>query len=154
LTADGPFYTLYRMWTFYMNEAALDLPDDAVDRSTTHVVMSTESGMPATFEVERLNRGASGKLQDDYASYVSDLRVRLRRFSVVFQREGLVDDEGALEVGVRWQNADQKAMYTRQTHLYRGATWVILAIEGAFEAREELDALFERLLATLRFRTD
>lgn len=137
-----------------MNEAALDLPEDAVDRSTTHIELVTESGAPATFEVDRLGRGAGGDLQADFAMYVSDLRVRLRRFSLVFQREISLEGEAALEVGTRWHNADQKAMYTRQTHVYLAGNWVIFCIEGAFEAREELDGLFDRLLGSLRLRTD
>ncbi len=137
-----------------MNEAALDLPHDAVDRSTTHVIMSTESGAQATFEVERLGHGPSRTLLDDYRSYVGELRVRLRRFSLVFQQERVVDGRAVLEVAVRWQTAERKPMYTRQAHLHLEATWLILAIEGAFEAREELDALFEPILASLRLRTD
>lgn len=137
-----------------MNEAALDLPEDAVDRSSTHLKLSTASGAPATFEVDRLDPGPSGDLQADYTTYVSDLRVRLRRFSIVFQRETLSGGEAAYEVGARWHNHDANPMYTRQTHLYWGATWLVLGIEGAFEVREELDALFELLLGSLRWRTD
>jgi hypothetical protein len=140
--------------TFYMNEASLVLPDGAVDRSTTHVLLSTPSGARATFVVERLDIEPGQTLREAYLSYVRDLQRRLSRFSAVFERESSLDGAPALEIGVRWRSEAGDSMYTRQAHLRLDAAWVIVAIEGPSGVREELDGLFDPILASMRLRSD
>jgi hypothetical protein len=142
------------MRTFYMNEAALVLPDDAVDRTTTNVLLSTPSGARATFVVERLDIALGQTLREACLSYTREIETRLRAFSTVFEREGSIDGAPALEVGVRWRNDAGDMMYTRQAHLRLEAAWMILAIEGPLDVREELDALFEPILASVQLRSD
>jgi hypothetical protein len=137
-----------------MNEAALVLPDDAVDRSTTNVLLSTPSGVRATFVVERLDIEPGQTLREACALYTRGLQTRLRRFSTVLERESSIDGAPALEIGVRWRSEDGGLMYTRQAHLRLESTWVIWAIEGPFDVREELDGLFDPILASIRLRSD
>jgi len=142
------------MRTFYMNEAALALPDDAVDRTTTNVLLSTPSGARATFVVERLDIELGQTLREACFSYTRELETRLRAFSTVFEREGSIDGAPALEIGVRWRNNAGDMTYTRQAHLRLEEAWLILAIEGPLEVREELDALLEPILASVQFRSE
>lgn len=142
------------MRNFYMNEAALVLPDGAVDRSMTHVHLATPSGARATFIVERLEIEPGQTLREACHAYTRDLEMRLRGFSTVFEREGSLDGAPTLEVGVRWRNEGGDPMYTRQAHLRLDATWVIVAIEGPSPVREEIDELFDPILASLRLRSD
>lgn len=142
------------MRNFYMNEAVLVLPDGAVDRTMTHVLLATPSGARATFVAERLEIEAGQTLREACRAYTRDLEVRLRGFTLVFEREGSLDGVPALEVGVRWRNDDGDPMYTRQAHLRLDATWMILAIEGPSNVREELDELFDPILASIQLRND
>ncbi len=142
------------MRTFYMNEAALVLPDDAVDRTMTHVLLSTPSGARATFVVERLELPLGQTLREACFSYIRETETRLRAFSTVFERESSIDGAPALEVGVRWRNDAGDMIYTRQAHLGLEAAWMILAIEGPLEFREELDALLDPILASVQLRSE
>ncbi len=141
------------MRAFYMNEAALILPDGAADRSTTRVILATPSGAKATFIVERLELEPGQTLREAFVSYARDLERRLRGFTALFERDTSLDGAPALEIGVRWRNQAGDPMYTRQAHL-RLETWTILAIEGPSQAREEIDGIFDPILASLRLRND
>ncbi|UQA60491.1 DcrB-related protein [Polyangium aurulentum] len=142
------------MRTFYMNEAALVLPDNAVDRTMTHVLLSTPSGARATFVVERLEIELGQTLREACLSYTRELQTRLRAFSTVFERESAIDGAPALEIGVRWRSDAGDLTYTRQAHLRLEAAWVILAIEGPLEVRDELDELFDPILASVQLRSE
>ncbi len=143
-----------RVATFYMNEAALVLPEGAKDRSTTQVFLTTPSGARATFVVERFDVAPGQTLREACAAYTRDLRLRLRGFTTLFEREAALDGSPALEVGVRWRSEAGDPTYTRQTHLRLGATWMIVAIEGPSHLRAELDAMFDPILASIRLRSD
>lgn len=135
-----------------MNEAALDLPDGAIDRSLTSVTLSTPSGAKAAFIVERHEIAPERTLREACRSYTRDLEMRVRRLSRVFERDGSVAGVPALEIGVCWYGDDGAAMYTRQAHIRLEALWMVLAIQGPRDARAELDALFEPILASIRLR--
>lgn len=137
-----------------MNEAALVLPPGAVDRSFTHVLLTTPSGFEVTFVVERMAVEPGQSLRDAYASYVRDLQMRLRRFSPVMERETTVDGTPALEIGVHWRNAGGDNRYTRQVHLRLEALWLVVGIEGPRDVRQEIDALFEPIVASIQLRSD
>ena len=142
------------MRTFYINEAVLVLPDAAVDRTMTHVLLSTPSGAKATFVVERLDLAPGQTLREACTSYTRDLQLRLRGFTPVFERESSLDEAPALEVGIRWRTDAGEPRYTRQVHLRLDARWVILAIEGPSHVREEIDGLFDPILTSIRLRND
>jgi hypothetical protein len=141
------------MRTFYMNEAALLLPDNAVDRTMTHVLLTTPSGVRATFVVERLELPLGQTLREARVSYTREVQTRLLAFSTLFEREGSVDGAPALEIGARWRNDGGEMRYTRQAHLGLEESWMILGIEGPLEVREELDGIFDPILASVQFRS-
>lgn len=138
---------------FYMNEAAMVIPDGAIDRSMTHILLKTSSGVSVTFVVERLEFEAGQTLREAYRNYINDLGMRLSRFSPVFERETLVNGVPALEIGVNWRSEAGEAMYTRQVHLGLDASWRIFGIEGPRDLRLELDGLFAPIIESIELRT-
>jgi len=137
-----------------MNEAAIELPDGIVDRTTTHVQMSTPSGARSIFLVQRLDIAPGLTLRAACLSHVRDAQTRVSGYTVLFEREGAVDGAPAMEVGVRWRDDTGEPVYTRQAHLFLGRRWTIIAIEGPIAAREELDAILENSLGSMRIRGD
>ena len=137
-----------------MNEAALDLPDGAVDRTVTRVQLSTPSGARTTFIVQRLGIAPGHTLRAACLSHVRAAETRVSGYTVLFEREGAVDGAPAMEVGVRWRDELGEPRYTRQAHVFLGGTWLIIAVEGPMAAREELDDLLETTLGSMRIRSN
>ena len=79
--------------------------------------------------------------------------IRLRGHTVIRRRDIALDGEPAIDVAAEWRGSSTK-IYTRQTHVFLGATWLVISCNTPMTSRDESDAIMDRLLATGRLRSD
>jgi hypothetical protein len=139
---------------YYVNEAAFELPDvPTVDRTVNVLEMSTADGRELGVLIARspLPRGKS--LLDVVRAHQDHERRKLRGWSTVFERQDEVDGAPAVELGVRWRG-DDGMVYQRQAHLGLGDEVLLFIVNGDMDEREACDACMDRLLRTLKLRTE
>lgn len=138
------------MATYYMNEAAFDLPDlGFVDRTVTYLEAKAPSGADLVLVVERQPVPRGKSLRDLVVGHVADARKRMRGYSVLYEREADLVSGPAIDLGIRWRD-ENGMMYSRHTHLTIGQTWLIVAGEVPLEEREVCDGYVDHVLGTLR----
>lgn len=141
------------MGAFYMNEAMFDLPEVGfVDRTVTYLEATSPAGGDVVLLVERHPLPEGKSLRQAMTEHVNDARKRLRGYSIIFQRDALVADFPALDLGVRWRDDDGAPIYTRQTHFALGSSWLIVAGEAPIADREFCDGYVDHVLGSLRLR--
>lgn len=136
-----------------MNEAMFDLPEGGfVDRTVTYLEGTAPSGADVVLLVERHPFTPGKSLRQLAAGHMDDARKRLRGYSVLFQRDVEVAGTPAIDVGVRWRDEDGVPVYTRQTHVGLGSTWLIVAAEAPVADREFCDASIDHVLSSMQLR--
>jgi hypothetical protein len=141
------------MGSYYMNEAAFDLPDGQfVDRTVTFLAGTSPGGANALLLVERRPLPVDKSLRQVAAEHGSEAMKRLHGYAVIFEREVEVASCPAIDVGTRWRDDEGEPFYTRRTHLTLGSTWLMIVGEAPIAEREFCDAYVDHVLASLRVR--
>lgn len=136
-----------------MNEAMFELPDMGfVDHTVTYLEGTAPSGASVVLLVERHPLPEGKSLRQAVAGHMSDAAKRLRGYTVIDKRDVEVADLPAIDASVRWRDDEGSPVYTRQTHLVMGSTWLIVAGEAPLNDREHCDSYVDHALATLRLR--
>ena len=139
--------------TFYMNEAAFDLPDaDITDGTVNELVFHAADGASFSLTVHRQPIGPSETLASLVAANLERAQRALSSHAVLFQREIEVAGVPGIELAVAWRG-EQSMLYTRQVHLALHGAWLVFAGNAPLAARAECDALLGRVLASFRPRT-
>ncbi len=139
--------------TYYVNEAAFELPDlEFSDRTVNELAATTDSGAELDVLVARTPLPSGKSLLDVVKAHQDQERRSLRAWAIVFEREGVFDGSAAIEVGIRWRG-DDGMVYQRQTHLGLADHVLLLVANGPLEERPACDACMDRMLATLKLRT-
>lgn len=138
--------------TYYVNEAAFELPDIGfVDRTVNELEARPGSGTELGVLVARSPLPADQSLLDVVRAHQDQERRSLRAWAIVFEREGVVDGASTVEVGIRWRG-DEGMVYQRQAHLGLAEHVLLLVANAPIEEREACDACMDRILATLKLR--
>lgn len=138
------------MPTYFVNEASFDLPDGPYADRTVHVVeFPGASGLGLM--IARLPMKPGLSLRQTVKEHLDHEAKNLRAWSLLFEREGVVDEQPYLEVGTRFR-AEEHPVYQRQIHLGLAGTHLMLVGNGPLSSRGTTDANIERALGTLRFR--
>ena len=140
------------MSTYYMNEAAFDVPAVGfVDRSVTCLEAPVGSGdEQITLMVERAP-AEDRPLATIVGEHVYDAKKRLLGYAVIHQTERVVEDLPAVDLAARFTDEDGLA-YSRSVHLIVNGTWMIVGSEGPLEHRGLCDECLEHVLSTLQLR--
>lgn len=142
------------MASYYLNEAAIDLPERAFSDKTIH---GLEAKLPGekTLGVFVHRRSVEGhkSLRELVDEQVKLNEQRLMGFTVL-------DDEGTVVGGVpgvvlktRWRS-EKKELCQLQAHVVREGQHMIFAVSGPLDERAACDETFDSILSTLTWRTD
>jgi hypothetical protein len=138
--------------TFYMNEAAFDLPDaDIADRTVNELIFKAGDGTSFSLTVHRQPIGPSETLASLVAANLERAQRALSSQALLFQREIEVAGVPGIEVAVQWRG-EQSMLYTRQAHIALDGAWLVFAGNSPLAARAECDALLDRVLASFHPR--
>jgi hypothetical protein len=138
--------------TFYMNEAAFDLPDAGIaDRTVNELIFEAGDGASYSLTIHRQPIQPSETLAALVAANLERALLALPSHAVLFQRELEVAGMPAIEVAVQWRG-QQSMLYTRQAHLALHGAWLVFAGNAPLAARAECDALLDRVLASFEPR--
>jgi hypothetical protein len=138
--------------TFYMNEAAFDLPDaETADRTVNELVFRAADGASFSLTVHRQPIGPNETLASLVAANLERAQRSLPCQALLFQREIEVAGVPGIEVAVEWRG-EQSMLYTRQAHIALRGAWLVFAGNSPLAARDECDALLDRVLASFHPR--
>jgi hypothetical protein len=137
------------MATYYIDEAAFELPHLSVVDRTVHAI---ELGPDLGLLLARRPFPTGRSLREDVAAYIDDERGRLRAFSLLHERAIEVAGRPALDLGVRWKSASGM-IYQRQAHIALGDLVLLLMGQGPLEHREQIDGHVELALETTTTRS-
>lgn len=140
------------MATYYVNEASFELPDlEVVDR-TVHVLELGGGAIPGLgLMLARSTLPVGKSLRDVVTAHREHERRSLRSWSLLFEREGEIDDQPMIELGTRWKS-EAGMVYQRQAHIGIDEVVLLLVGNGPLEERERTDAHVTLALSTLRLR--
>jgi hypothetical protein len=133
-----------------MNEGSFDSLDVGMIDSTVHVL---RWGGDARLFVEKrpLRNGAT--LRAIARSRTQHESRALSKFNVLAEREVEVGGIAMLEVAAFFRD-ETDIVYQRRTHIIRPPWAFTFTLRGDMASRADLDARMDRLLTTLRYRTD
>lgn len=142
------------MTTYYMNEAAFDLPPSGFVDETTHALESTlPSGGTLAVFVHRRPVGPSDGLRALVDEHVALNEKRLARYAVADDRAVTV--AGAPAIALRASFRVAGVTYDqRQLHLVVGGQRMIFAVSAPADDVDARDEAFDALVASLAFRAD
>lgn len=139
------------MSTFYVNEAAFDLPDIGFIDQTVHVLEAvTESGTVGMF-MHRAPLPADKSLREMAAGQLEHERRTLTGHGVLFESEAEVGGAPALRFGTRWRG-EKHMVYQHLAFIALADTWLLLGVNAAMEHRDMADKVMEHVLASFRLR--
>jgi hypothetical protein len=140
------------MATYYVNEASFELPDLAVADRTVHVLELGGGAVPGLgLMLARAPFPVGKSLRDLVKAHTDQERLTLRSWSLLFEREGELEDQPMIELGTRWKGAEGM-VYQRQAHIGLDDVVLLLVGNGPLGERERTDANVERVLSTMRLR--
>lgn len=141
------------MSTYYMNEAAFDVPPVGfVDQSVTYLEAPVGDGDEHIVLMVERHPAEDRELGAIVGEHLLDARKRLRSYVVLEQKERVVEEVAAIDLAARFVDDDGTA-YTRSVHMVSHGLWLIIAAEGPFEHRGACDECLEHVLSTFRLRT-
>jgi hypothetical protein len=142
------------MASYYLNEAALDLPNRTFEDKTIH---GLEAKLPGdkTLGVFVHRRPIEGEksLRELVDEHVRLNQKRLMGFSVVDEVPAPVGGVPGFVLRTRWRS-EKKELCQLQAHVVRGGQHMIFAVGGPIDERAACDEAFDSILATLTWRAD
>lgn len=133
------------------NEATFELPDLPLrDRTVQMFEVSLPDGAELGLLVCRAPLPDGKSLREVVEAHVAEEALKLGGFKILEEREGLWGGAPAIEVCARWRN-EGEVLYQRQAHLACGELWLLFGTTAPLSVRRDVDAVFDRLLASLRF---
>jgi hypothetical protein len=139
---------------YYLNWAAIDLPDVPFVDRTTHVIDLAHPDHPDMTLVVCRERFPAGKtLRELAARRVAEEMTRLVGYSVIENGDAAWASVPAIEVTSRWRHED-RLIYQRQAHLAADDAWVNISLSCPIESRAACDEWFSQIASSLRLRTD
>lgn len=142
------------MATYYINEAAFDVPDIGFSDQTVHLLRAKASrtGDIHVMTFRSKVEGDAG-LREVVASHRDNERRTLAGFASLLDREVEIAGSVAIESAIRYRS-DGGMVYQRNAHILLGDQHLLIAVNGPFEERETCDRTMDHVLGTLRLRTD
>ncbi|AKT42212.1 DcrB-related protein [Chondromyces crocatus] len=137
------------MAAYETDEARFDVPASWLDRSVTSLEYSSPEGV--TRVVVQREPTEQRTLKDLHTARLVDLRRRLAAFELILEEEVLVAGRAAVELGMRYRDEDAH-LYQHAVTLIVGEKLVTVGVLGPVKAGEHIDALFQRLRATITIR--
>jgi hypothetical protein len=140
------------MATYFMNEAAFDLPDIGfVDRTVTYFEAASPKGGGLVLLVERtpLEEGASLEAMVD--KHVSETQKRLVGYALLGKGAGTIEGSPTIEVAAKWRH-ESGMVYSRHVHVVHRGSWLIFAGESPLEDRPHCDAYMDHVVQSIRLR--
>lgn len=142
------------MASYYLNEAALELPDRPFVDKTIHGLSSTlPSGKTLGVLVHRRPVEPGRDLGTIVDEHVALNERRLLGYVVLEQVRTEVDGVPGVLLKARWRR-DGATFYQAQLHVLRGGKAMIFAASAPIEERALCDETLDRVRATLAFRVD
>lgn len=141
------------MGTYYVNEAAFEVPEGLVDRTVNVLEGETPGGGELGVLCVRTRLAAGKTLREVVAAHLDGERRALRAWELLDEEAADVDGAPAIRVRARWR-ADAGMVFQEQAHLVAGASWLLLSVNAPLEERAYAEATMERALATLRLREE
>ncbi|APR81788.1 Hypothetical protein A7982_07137 [Minicystis rosea] len=141
------------MTTYYMNEAAFDLPDVGFVDGTVH---SLEVALPRNRElrllVARFPLTEGQAFGDAITAHVRKQSARVSGYAVTERRDTEVHGRAAVLLRSRWRS-DEVKFYERQAHIAATpAARMVIAMTGPAVEQAACDEHFDRILETLKLR--
>ena len=141
------------MASYYINEAAFDLPELPFRDETVHILRSSLSEGDLNVLVFRARLAEPKALRDVVASHRDRERRTLAGFAVLAEREIEVAGTIAIEIAFRFR-AEGAMIYQKNAHFLLGdVDHLLVAVNAPFEERETCDGTMEHVLSTLQLRT-
>jgi len=138
---------------YHVNEAAFTLPEFGFADRTVNVLEATgPEGQKLGLLVARSPYAPGKGLRDAVAEHQKQERRTLRAWSVLCERDSVVDGVPAVEVQIRWRS-DEGMVYQRQAHIGLADVVLLFVANAPLEDREACDACMDQLLQTLSLRS-
>lgn len=139
------------MAKYTMNEGTFELPDlELEDRTVQLFELRLPSGEELGLLVCRATLPEGKTLREVVEVHLTEEARKLGGYKILDEREANWGGAPALEVCARWRN-EGEVLYQRQAHLAAGGTWLLFGTTAPLSVRDEADAIFNRMLASLRF---
>ena len=142
------------MASYYLNEAALDLPERTFQDKTIH---GLEAKLPGdkTLGVFVHRRAVAGdkNLRDLVDEHVRLNQQRLMGFTVLDEARAAVGGVPGFVLRTRWRS-EKKELCQLQAHVVREGQHMVFAVSAPMDERAACDETFDSILATLTWRTD
>jgi hypothetical protein len=142
------------MASYYMNEAAFELPEAGFVDETTHALESTlpSGGKLGVFvHRRRVDPGLTLRAAVDEHIALNDTRLAL--YEVVDQQPVAAGGVPAIALRARYRLGGVTFEH-RQLYLVRGGQRMIFAVSAPVDEVEARDEAFDALVASLAFRAD
>jgi len=140
------------MATYFMNEAAFDLPEIGfVDQTVTYFEAPSPKGGDVVLLVQRTPLEEGSTLEGMVETHVNEQMKRLRGYAVLERRATEIEGLPALDVSARWRN-EGGMVFTRHVHVAHRGTWLIFGGESSLEERAHCDAYMDHVVQSIRLR--
>ena len=141
------------MATYYVNEAAFALPERGFVDRTLHRLESPLSGEdPLRIEIRRLPMEAGKSLRQLVDAEVLANKENVAGFTLADETE--INLGGAPAILLRARLRARDMVYIQlQAHVAFGEMWIALVITGPSTDRAACEETFDRMLASLEWRT-
>lgn len=142
------------MATYYINEAAFDLPDLGFSDETIHVLRAPAEG-PGELNVLvfRSKIPSPKPAAEVVAAHRDHERRTLTGFAVLFEREIDVAGNAVLEAGIRFRN-ESGMIYQRNAHFVFPDQHLLMCANAPLEERERCDRTMDHVLSSFQLRTE
>ncbi|NUP05554.1 MAG: DcrB-related protein [Polyangiaceae bacterium] len=142
------------MATYYINEAAFDLPDLGFSDQTVHVLRAkATSDGEINVLVFRNPLPEPKPAREVVTAHRDNERRSLAGFAVLFDREIELDGTVAIEAGIRFRH-ERGMVYQRNAHFVFADQHLLVVANAPFEDKDTCDRVMDHVLTTLRFRTE
>jgi hypothetical protein len=139
------------MATFYVNEAAFELPEIGfVDRTVNVLEATTSDGEIGVF-VHRQPLAPGATLRQIMTEQLEQERRSLAGHAIVFDREAEVDGVAAILVGTRWRG-EQIMVYQELAFVALQEVWLLIGVNAPVEKSEIAGEVMAHVLATMKLR--
>jgi len=142
------------MASYYLNEAALDLPERPfVDKTIHGLQCKLPSGKTLGVLIHRRPAEPGRSLQDVVREHVAVNQKRLLGYAVLNEAGTEIGGVPARLLETRFRR-DAASFYQAQVHVLSAGKAMIFAVCGPIEERALCDETLGRLLATFAWRVD
>lgn len=142
------------MTSYYIDEAALDLPERTfVDKTIHGLEHELPGGKALCVFVHRSPIEAGKSLRELVKDNVALNVKRLLGFEVLAETEASVGGRPGIFVRARWRNQGT-AFYQRQAHVVFEGVWMIFAVSAPVEEETLCDETFDEIVGSIVWRVD